>query len=113
MMERKGSIFFMFLPVLEEMTTVARQIVLYSWAMVLCSFALIPVAQMGWIYTVAALLTGGVFLAEAHRLLAGAKRGLPEAKLKPMRLFHYSISYVTLLFVAVALDPIWHLPLPF
>ena len=101
------------LPVLEEMTTVARQIVLYSWAMVLCSFALIPVAQMGWIYTVAALLTGGVFLAEAHRLLAGAKRGLPEAKLKPMRLFHYSISYVTLLFVAVALDPIWHLPLPF
>ena len=34
------------------------------------------------------------------------------ASLKPMRLFHYSITYVTLLFMAVAIDPLVHLPLP-
>jgi protoheme IX farnesyltransferase len=29
-----------------------------------------------------------------------------------MRLFHFSITYLTILFVGVALDPIWHLALP-
>lgn len=100
------------LPVLEQMTVVAKQIVLYSWAMVLTSVALIPVGDMGWIYTLVALASGGVFLAEAHRLLAGAKAGIPEIKLKPMRLFHLSITYLTILFVGVAIDPIWHLALP-
>jgi len=100
------------LPVLEQMTVVATQIVLYSWAMVLTSLALVPVGGMGWIYTLVALASGGVFLAEAHRLLAGAKAGIPEIKLKPMRLFHLSITYLTLLFVGVAIDPIWHLALP-
>ena len=50
-----------------------------------------------------------LFLAEAHRLLRVARRGT-QAELKPMRLFHYSISYVTLLFLAVAVDPLLHLP---
>jgi protoheme IX farnesyltransferase len=35
-----------------------------------------------------------------------------EEALRPMRLFHFSITYLTILFVGVALDPIWHLPLP-
>jgi heme o synthase len=64
-----------------------------------------PVAGTGWFYAIAALLLGGVFLAEAHRLLLLSKRGVSEAALKPMRLFHFSISYLTLLFLAVALDP--------
>ena len=38
-------------------------------------------------------------------LLRGAKADLPEDELKPMRLFHGSITYLTLLFLAVALDP--------
>jgi protoheme IX farnesyltransferase len=32
------------------------------------------------------------------------------ASLKPMRLFHYSISYLSILFLAVAVDPLLHLP---
>ena len=81
--------------------------------MVLTSLALIPVADMGWIYTVAAVASGGLFLAEAHRLLSGARAGIPEdVKLRPMRLFHLSITYLTILFVGVAIDPIWHLALP-
>ena len=100
------------LPVVEQFVVVAKQIAVYAWAMVLTSLALIPVAGMGWIYTVVALASGGVFLAESHRLLSGAQAGIPELKLRPMRLFHLSITYLTVLFVGVAIDPIWHLALP-
>ncbi|HEU5144250.1 MAG TPA: heme o synthase [Dermatophilaceae bacterium] len=100
------------LPVVEGSTVVAKQIVLYTWAMVLTSLALIPVQPMGWVYTAAAVVAGALFLTEAHRLHARAKAGASEAVLKPMRLFHYSITYLTILFVGVAIDPLWHLPLP-
>ena len=49
---------------------------------------------------------------EAHRLMGAARRGADQAVLKPMRLFHFSITYVTLLFLGVAIDPLLHLPLP-
>ncbi|WP_226346181.1 heme o synthase [Agilicoccus flavus] len=103
------------LPVVAQDVTVARQVVAYAWATVVVSLALVPVADMGWIYLVAALVSGAVFLLEAHRLLrrACAPENTTLASLRPMRLFHYSISYLTLLFVAVALDPLLHLPLPF
>ena len=101
------------LPVVAEDAAVARQVVLYSWATVAISLTLVPVASMGWIYLVVAVLSGGLFLVEAHKLLARAKdpQNVTAASLKPMRLFHYSISYLTILFLAVALDPLLHLPL--
>ncbi|KJK10663.1 protoheme IX farnesyltransferase [Terrabacter sp. 28] len=101
------------LPVVERFVVVAKQVVAYSWAMVLTSLALIPVQQVGWVYAVAAVVSGALFLGEAHRLLSRARAGAAEDVLKPMRLFHFSITYLTILFVGVALDPIWHLPLPF
>nr|WP_245963774.1 heme o synthase [Terracoccus luteus] len=100
------------LPVVERFVVVAKQIVLYSWAMVAASLALVPLQRMGWVYLVAAVVSGGLFLAEAHRLLGRAKAGAGEDVLRPMRLFHFSITYLTVLFVGVALDPIWHLALP-
>ena len=100
------------LPVLEDNVAVGRKIVLYAWATVLTSLVLIPVAPMGWLYTVVAVLSGGLFLTESHTLLRGARAGLPEAEIKPMRLFHYSISYVSVLFMAVAIDPLLYWALP-
>ena len=100
------------LPVERGPVAVGRQIVAYSWVMVATSLVLVPVAPMGWVYAVTALLAGALFVAEAHRLLARARRGLTGAALKPMRLFHYSITYVTVVFLAVAIDPLLHLPLP-
>ncbi|MDX6225517.1 MAG: heme o synthase [Frankiales bacterium] len=91
------------LPVVASDVVVARRILYYSWAMVGCSLALIPVAPTGAVYAVAAVVLGGAFLVEAHRLDRAARRG-DGAGLKPMRLFHFSISYLTLLFVAVAVD---------
>ncbi|NNG41107.1 protoheme IX farnesyltransferase [Flexivirga sp. ID2601S] len=99
------------LPVVAEDVAVARQVVIYSWVTVLTTLVLVPVAGMGLIYTAVALVAGGVFLREAHTLLAKARAGASYAELKPMRLFHYSISYLTLVFVAVAIDPLVHLTL--
>jgi protoheme IX farnesyltransferase len=85
------------LPVVASPMVVARKILWYSYAMVAATLALAPWA--GWIYGVAAAGLGGWFLAEAHRLNA---RTQTTAKPAPMRLFHLSIAYLTLLFTAVA-----------
>jgi heme o synthase len=99
------------LPVVVHDAAVARQVVVYSWATVVTSLTLVPIASMGAIYLVVAVLAGGVFLVEAHKLLGRAKavENVTVASLKPMRLFHYSISYLTILFLAVAVDPLLHL----
>jgi heme o synthase len=99
------------LPVERGPVAVGRQVVAYSWAMVAASLALVPVASMGWVYLLAALAAGAVFLAEAHRLLRRAVDGAVGAGLRPMRLFHYSITYVTVVFLAVAVDPLLFAPI--
>ena len=93
------------LPVVASNRVVARQIVLYSWVMVGVSLLLTPLGYTGWFYTTVALLAGGLWLWEAHGLHSRAKAGEVGGKLKEMRLFHWSITYVSLLFVAVAVDP--------
>ena len=91
------------LPVVASERAVARQIVAYSWVMVLISLALIPVAPAGPVYTVASAVLGIWFLAEAHLLQRRVHAG--HADPRPMRLFHGSIGYLTLLFLAVGIDP--------
>lgn len=93
------------LPVLASNKVVAKQIVAYSWVMVAVSLLLTPLGYTGWFYLTVALVTGGWWLWEAHGLLNRANAGATGAKLKEMRLFHWSITYVSLLFVAVAVDP--------
>ena len=82
---------------------VGLQVILYAWATVACSLLLIPVASMGLVYSVSALVFGGWFIYESHRLYARAVRG---GEPRPMRVFHASITYLTLLFVAIAVDPL-------
>ncbi len=93
------------LPVVAGNKAVARQIVAYSWVMVLVSLLLQPLGYTGWFYTAVAVLCGGFWLIEAHALQSRAKAGITGPKLKEMRLFHWSITYVSLLFVALAVDP--------
>jgi protoheme IX farnesyltransferase len=83
---------------------VATQVVLYGWATVACSLLLVPVGGAGWVYTIAALLSGGWFLYESHLLYNRAKAGEVANKVA-MRVFHGSISYLTVLFLALAVDP--------
>ncbi|MAB19580.1 heme o synthase [uncultured Microbacterium sp.] len=82
---------------------VGLQVILYAWATVVCSLLLIPVASMGIVYTASALVFGGWFVYESHVLYNRAVRGTEP---KPMRVFHASITYLTLLFVAIAVDPL-------
>jgi protoheme IX farnesyltransferase len=94
------------LPVVVAERVVTRQIVAYSWAMVAASLAVWPIASMGPAYAATAIAAGAIFLAEAHRLDLRARRGLHGAALRPMRLFHGSITYLTVLFLAVGIDPL-------
>ena len=94
------------LPVVAGPRTVARQIVGYAYLMVATSLLLWPVASTGWFYPTVAGVLGGAFLVESHLLLRRAARTDNVVALRPMRLFHWSNTYLTLLFVAVALDPL-------
>jgi heme o synthase len=85
------------LPVVATPATVARKILVYSYVMVAATLALAPYA--GWVYAACAGGLGGWFLIEAHRLRSRVSAGEAAA---PMRLFHLSIAYLTLLFAAVA-----------
>jgi len=91
------------LPVVRGHRVVGVQIVLYSWALVASSLLLIFAQPMGWIYTSTAVVTGILFMLEATRLYTESKKGEPK---NPMRLFHFSITYLTVLFIAVAVDPL-------
>jgi protoheme IX farnesyltransferase len=91
------------LAVVRSRQAVGLQTILYAWATVACSLLLVPVAGMGLTYTVLALGSGIWFIYETHRLYGLAIRG---GEGKPMRVFHASISYLTLLFLAVAIDPL-------
>ncbi len=79
------------------------QVFLYAWATVASSLLLIPVAGMGLVYSVSAVVLGGWFIVESHVLYNRAVRG---EQIRPMRVFHASITYLTLLFLAIAVDPL-------
>jgi protoheme IX farnesyltransferase len=92
------------LPVLRSAPVVARQIMAFSAVTVLVSLTLWPVAHTGWFYPAVAMVLGVALLWQSALLLARARRGLTDAALKPMRLFHWTNSYLALLFVAAAVD---------
>jgi protoheme IX farnesyltransferase len=94
------------LPVVAPAREVGRQVVIYSWVMVATSLLLWPVAGTGVVYPVAAVVLGAGFLLEAHRMWARTRGTEDLTEIQPMRLFHASNLYLSLLFVAVALDPL-------
>ncbi|MHB1988807.1 MAG: heme o synthase [Acidimicrobiales bacterium] len=87
------------LPVVESFARVARQIIWYSVALVATSFLFAFVSHMGLLYWAVAAVAGAFYLIDAFRLQASD--GSPKAA---MRLFGYSITYISAIFVAMALD---------
>jgi protoheme IX farnesyltransferase len=96
------------LPVVARAEVVGRQIVIYSWVMVATSLVLWPVAHTGLLYPIVAAVLGGVFLTQAHRMWSRARGTEDLSVIRPMVLFHASNLYLSLLFVAVALEPLLH-----
>lgn len=89
------------LTVVRGRVTVGLQIVLYAWATLAATLLLIPVGQMGWFYTIVAVVSGVWFVAESHALYSRALKHLDP---KPMLLFHFSNGYLSVVFLAVAVD---------
>lgn len=94
------------LPVVKPAPVVADQILGYTVVTVLVTLVLWPIGGTGWLYPAVALVGGAAFLGEAIALWRRAHRGLTDAALKPMRLFHWSNSYLALIFLALAIDPL-------
>ena len=96
------------LPVVATQAFVAGRIIAYSWAMVVASLLLWPVARTGPLYAVAAAALGAIFLCEAYALRRRVRQGRATHS---SRLFHLSITYLSLLFLVVALEnvvlPAW------
>lgn len=86
------------LPAVAPMDETTHQMVAYTAALVVASLALVPVADLGWIYGITAAVAGAVFLWGAVDL--GRHPSLPRS----MRLFAFSITYITLLFGSLTVD---------
>ncbi len=82
--------------------SVGRQSVAWAWGTLAVSLLLAPATPgIGWIYTVPAAALGAWFVWEAHQWLARIRSGGNE---RPMKLFHVSITYLTLLSLAIVAD---------
>jgi heme o synthase len=90
------------LPVVRSLRRVGLESVIYTALTLVASVALWPFG-MSWIYGVPAAVLGGLFLREAWRVYAQAKQG---GAVRTMKLFHWSTTYLTLLFVAIAIDAV-------
>lgn len=86
------------LPVVASLETTARRILFYTVILVALTLVFAPVADMGAIYLASALALGAVFTAFALSLRRDPSEGTA------MRLFTYSITYITLLFGAIVVD---------
>jgi heme o synthase len=97
------------LPVVRGIPETTRQIALYTILLVAISLVLFAVAQMGLIYLVAAVVLGAIFIWQAYRLW---REGDSEERstVGAIRLYKYSITYLTLLFIAVAVDALVVIP---
>ncbi len=97
------------LPVVRGIPETTRQIGLYTILLVAISFVFAAVAQMGLVYLVSAAVLGAAFLWRAYRLwrVADSETGSTAGAI---RLYRYSISYLTLLFAAIAVDVLVVIP---
>jgi protoheme IX farnesyltransferase len=93
------------LPAVATERQVTKQILIYTWLTVAATLALALAA--GWLYAAVAAVAGAWFLAMAHQLYAGVRRGEP---VKPLRLFLQSNNYLAVVFCALALDSAMALP---
>jgi len=90
------------LPVVATLQETVRSMVVYSVILTATSLVLIPVAHLGYIYGITALLFGSLFIVGSIRL------GRDPSDSRSMRLFSFSITYISVLFMALTLDVLVH-----
>jgi len=91
------------LPVVASMKRTTREIALYTVVLVALSLLFGPVAHLGLIYMIIAGVLGVGFMLMTARLWGLARQERVTGR-DAMRVFSYSITYLTVLFVAMAGD---------
>ncbi len=91
------------LPAVASHKSTSRQITIYTVAVWVISLVFAPFAHMGPLYIVTATVLGAAFLYYSVALQRGDAND-KETTARAMRLFHYSITYVTVLFAVMAVD---------
>jgi protoheme IX farnesyltransferase len=95
------------LPVVADRRKVASQIAIYSWIMVATTFVLPLVSDLSIVYLVGAVVLNVVFMREVYALKNRAQSD--DLEINPMKLFHWSITWLALLFFLIGLDPLLNL----
>lgn len=90
------------MPVVESHEKTVRSMTMYAVLLTLSTLVLIPVAGLGWIYGITALVFGVAFVIGSIRL------GSDPSEKQAMRLFTFSITYVSAVFVALTIDVLVH-----
>jgi len=85
------------LPVTSGAVATARQILVYTVALIAASYLLVPFGGLGWLYTTAATALGACFV-------FGAVRVVCHPEIEAIGLYKYSMLYLALLFAAMGLD---------
>jgi protoheme IX farnesyltransferase len=91
------------MPVVASLRHTTLEILIYSVVMWAVTVLVGPVAHLGWIYAITALVLGGFFTFYALRLYRHSLNDRADVG-EAMRLFHFSITYLTALFVLMAVD---------
>ena len=86
------------LPAVESTRNTAIQMIAYTVPVVALGVVFGPVAGLGWIYMVSAIVAGATFVWHTWRLLGELTAA------RAMKVFGYSITYVTVVFAAMAVD---------
>ncbi|MFY8204726.1 MAG: heme o synthase [Actinomycetes bacterium] len=92
------------LPVVADRQKVASQIAIYSWIMVATTLVLPLVSELSIVYVVGAIILNLIFMREVYALRNRAKSD--DLDINPMKLFHWSITWLALLFFLIGLDPL-------
>lgn len=92
------------LPVVADREKVASQITIYSWIMVATTLVLPLVSELSIVYIVGAIILNLIFMREVYALRNRAKSD--DLDINPMKLFHWSITWLALLFFLIGLDPL-------
>ncbi len=95
------------LPVVANRQKVASQIAIYSWIMAATTLVLPLVSELSIVYVLGAIILNLVFMREVYALKNRAKSD--DLDINPMKLFHWSITWLALLFFLVGLDPLLNL----
>ncbi len=92
------------LPVVADREKVASQIAIYSWIMVATTLVLPLVSELSIVYVLGSIILNLIFMREVYALRNRAKSD--DLDINPMKLFHWSITWLALLFFLIGLDPL-------